>query len=117
MNDTPGNPPPKPVGKITIREGADGPARVIDGKSVTLRFDTIKAIGLANVTEVETHNITRAFGSVSHFIKFIGGGEVRFSYNAKGEILEFTATNAAAQVLNRDTLILMRKLPEAGGDA
>lgn len=117
MTDQPKKDPSRPQGKITLREGADGPERVIDGKSLTLKFDTIKAIGLANVTEVETHNINRAFGSVSHYIKFIGGGEVRFSYNAKGEILEFTATNAAAQVLNRDTLILMRKLPGAGGDA
>jgi hypothetical protein len=117
VTDSPKNPPPKPAGRITIREGADGPERVIDGKSLTLKFDTIKAIGLANLTDVETHAINRAFGSVSHYVKFIGGGEVRFSYNAQGEIMEFTATNAAAQVLNGDTIVLMRKLPKAGGDA
>jgi hypothetical protein len=117
MAEQPKGTPPKPPGRITIREGADGPERVIDGNSLSLKFDTIKAIGLANLTDVETHSINRAFGSVSHYIKFIGDGEVRFSYNAQGEIMEFTATNAAAQVLNGDTIVLMRKLPKAGGDA
>lgn len=117
MAEQPKGTPPKPPGRITIREGADGPERVIDGKSLSLKFDKIKAVGLANLTDVETHAINRAFGSVSHYIKFIGGGEVRFSYNAQGEIMEFVATNAAAQVLNGDTIVLMRKLPKASGDA
>jgi len=41
MTDQPKDATSKSPGRITIREGADGPERVIDGKSLTLKFDKL----------------------------------------------------------------------------
>jgi len=77
-----------------------------------LHIESIKSIGIENLVDLEVHAINHIFNSVSHYLKFSGGGEVRFAYDAAGRLLEFEATNIAAQIVNGDRIILMRK-PDA----
>ncbi len=48
----------------------------------------IKAIGIANLADVEVHLINNIAMSTSHFLRFRGGGELRFSYNQAGQVME-----------------------------
>ena len=85
---------PKPIkvestAPVTKKDNPDGSASITSEGPVALHIDSIRAVGIENLVEVESHTINRVFNSVSHPVKFHGGGEVRFSYNAKGEILEF----------------------------
>lgn len=50
----------------------------------------IKAIGIANLLDIEVHRINNIANSTSHFLRFRGGGELSFSYNQAGQILEFS---------------------------
>lgn len=50
----------------------------------------IKAIGIANLVDIEVHRINHIANSTSHFLRFRGGGELSFSYNQAGQVLEFS---------------------------
>jgi hypothetical protein len=105
---------PKPVifrseGKLEFRDNPDGSKTGTSDKPVSMHIETIRSVGVENLVDIEVHNINNVFGSVSHYIRFFGGGEVRFSYNAKGEILEFTAKHVDAQIRNGESLILKRQ--------
>ncbi len=105
---------PKPIrirsdGQVTNRTNPDGSVSLTSKHPVSLHIESIKSVGIENLVDVETHAINRLFNSVSHYIKFFGGGEVRFSYNAEGEVLEFATTNVDATVFNGDCIILKRR--------
>jgi hypothetical protein len=109
---------PKPInvrstGKVTVRETPDGQLLSSSAQDISLHIETIKSIGIENLADVEVHAINNVFNSVSHYIRFFGGGEVRFSYNAEGRLLEFVATNVAAHIANGERILLKRK-PETG---
>ena len=110
---------PKPVkfqseGKLEFRDNPDGSKTGTSDKPVDMHIELIKSVGVENLVDIEVHNINTAFGSVSHYIRFFGGGEVRFSYNAKGEILEFTAERVDAQIINGERLVLSRQAAAGG---
>ena len=92
--------------KMQTRKNADGTMSVSSSESMALEFDTLQSIGVENLVDVEIHTINRLFNSVSHYIKFRDGGEVRFSYNDAGQIMEFTASHVGADVLNGERLLL-----------
>jgi hypothetical protein len=62
-----------------------------------------------NICDIEEHCINRFYNSVSHFIKFIGGGEVKFAFNTSGNIMELIGTDIAVTITNGDRLIFKRK--------
>ena len=117
MGDKPKSVKIKSDGKVSVRETPDGPVLSSSQRNISLEFDTIKSIGIENVADVEVHAINRVFNSVSHYIKFFGGGEVRFSYNAEGRLLEFVATNVAAHIANGERIMLKRKPDDADARA
>ena len=93
-------------GEIERKVDPDGTERVTSKKPVSMHMESITAVGIENIVEVEQHTINKAFGSVSHLVKFRGGGEIRFSYNAKGDILEFSTKNVDAHVADGTRLVL-----------
>jgi hypothetical protein len=99
----------QPEGEITKRVNADGSLSISSKQPVNLHIESIKSIGVENLIDVEVHNINRVFNSVSHYIKFHGGGEVRFAYDAKGELLEFTGSQIDAEVRNGERILLKRR--------
>lgn len=110
---------PKPIkvqseGRLSNRTNPDGSVTLTSKQPVSLHIDSIQSVGIENLVDVEVHAINRLFNSVSHYIKFFGGGEVRFSYNAEGELLEFTALNVDAFIADGDRLMLRRQASDAG---
>lgn len=109
---------PKPIkiqssGQVTSRENPDGSVSLSSKQPVSLHVESIKSVGIENLVDVEIHAINRLFNSVSHYIKFFGGGEVRFSYNTEGELLEFTTSHVDAFIENGERIILKRRPDDA----
>jgi hypothetical protein len=110
---------PRPVqirsdGPADVRETADGVSISGAKQPVALHIESIRGIGIENITDVESHSINRVFNSVSHLIRFYGGGEVRIAYDLKGELLEFEAKNVDARIENGERIVLVRR-PAAQG--
>ena len=99
----------QPEGEITKRVNEDGSLSISSKQPVNLHIESIKSIGVENLVDVEVHKINRVFNSVSHYIKFHGGGEVTFAYDSQGQILEFTGNHIDAEVHNGERILLKRK--------
>ena len=72
----------------------------------------ISSVGIYNLMEVENHAITNIVGSVSHYVRFFGGGEVRFAYNNSGQLIELAATNVIATVSSESEIMFKRNKSE-----
>ena len=90
-----------PVGD-RIEIGANGTANI--------NLKKIAAVGIHNLVDVESHTINTIVGSVSHYVRFAGGGEVRFVYNTSGQLIELSAKNVITSVTHNDEIIFMRKV-------
>lgn len=53
-----------------------------------LQFKQIKRVGLADLTAVANHHVERRFGAVSHHIRLVNGGIIRFAYSSAGDLFE-----------------------------
>ena len=73
---------------------------------MNVRLSGLRRVDVHGITDLETHQITRAFDSVSHFLRFANGGEVRFAYNAAGALLEFVANDVEVGVIGGDRVVL-----------
>jgi hypothetical protein len=60
------------------------------------RFSKLSKVGIADLTEVESHQITRIAGSTSHVVRFFGGGFVQFAYNSRGELIDLRGHSITA---------------------
>ena len=87
-----------------------GEVIAIDEKgSASIHLKQIKAVGIHNLADVESHNINHIVGSISHYVRFVGGGEVRFVYNASGQLIELLATKVITTVSQNNEIVFMRK--------
>lgn len=62
-----------------------------DGGFVDIDLGPIRSIGLGNLMDVTAHSVHEIAGSTSHYVRFRGGGELRFAYSKTGEILELSS--------------------------
>jgi len=99
-------------GSATVHTPSGGVIDIARDRNVTLDLKTIESVGIHNVIEVETHQITRVAGSTSHFIRFHGGGEVRFAYNHQGKLIELSAENCAFSLSNGNELLFQKATPK-----
>ncbi|MDP9901828.1 hypothetical protein [Variovorax ginsengisoli] len=105
MSNEPGRIRVEPDQQLTSHREAGKLHLLSEGRiKVTLR--SIRCVDVHGITDLETHQITRAFGSVSHFLRFANGGEVRFAYNAAGALLEFVANDVEVGVIGGDRIVL-----------
>jgi hypothetical protein len=82
---------------------------VVDqNRNVKLDLAAIEGVGIHNVIEVESHQINRVLGSTSHYIRFHGGGEVRFAYNDQGKLIELSARDCGFSLTNKNELFFHR---------
>lgn len=95
-------------GTATVRTPAGGVIDIAKDRNVKLDLETIESVGIHNVIDVETHQITRVAGSTSHFVRFHGGGEVRFAYNDRGKLIELSADNCAFSLSNKNELLFQK---------
>jgi hypothetical protein len=75
--------------------------------NIAAELSTIKSVGIADLADVHSHEIVRIFGSVSHHVRFVGGGELRFVYNTRGELLELSASSVKGSISDDHRLVFM----------
>ena len=74
-------------------------AAIDDGSGATqVSLDEIRAVRVEDLSQVLDHRIARSVGSTSHVIRFIGGGELRYAYNSRGQVIELSATGVKGAV-------------------
>jgi hypothetical protein len=95
-------------GTTSVRTAGGGVIDVDQNRNVKLDLATIEAVGIHNVIEVESHQINRVLGSTSHYIRFHGGGEVRFAYNDQGKLIELSARSCGFSLTNKNELFFHR---------
>jgi hypothetical protein len=98
----------KPEGRLSVKEAPDGSIAASTDKHVNIDLGTIKSVGIENLIDVEVHEINWLFDSVSHYIRFFGGGEVRFSYNSAGQLLDLTGKGVTTVITDGDRLLFRR---------
>ena len=74
-----------------------------DGTS-QVSLDEIRAVRVEDLSQVLDHRIARIMGSTSHVIRFIGGGELRYAYNSRGQVIELSATGIKG-VVSRNRVV------------
>jgi hypothetical protein len=68
-------------------------AVIEDGSgSSQVSLDEIQAVRVEDLSQVLEHRIARIVGCTSHVIRFIGGGELRYACNHRGQVIELSAT-------------------------
>lgn len=74
-------------------------AAIDDGSGMSqVSLDEIRAVRVEDLSQVLDHRIARIMGSTSHVIRFIGGGELRYAYNNRGQVIELSATGVKGAV-------------------
>ena len=74
-------------------------AAIDDGSGISrVSLDEIRAVRVEDLSQVLDHRIARIMGSTSHVIRFIGGGELRYAYNSRGQVIELSATGVKGAV-------------------
>jgi hypothetical protein len=86
----------------------------VDG-DLEFSLESIATVGVEDLRWVEQHAISRVYNSISHFIRFVGGGEVRFAFSLDGDLLELSCTGAA--MIIRDGNRLFFGPPHQGNNA
>jgi hypothetical protein len=77
------------------------------GRPVCAGLPNPSTIGVADLTEVAEHRITRIFDSIAHHVRFDNGGELYYVFNRRGQIVELrshalqVAISAAGDYLYR----------------
>ena len=99
-------------GATVLRTTSGGKMEIDKQRNVTLDLATITAVGLQNLSDVESHQINRVIGSVSHFVRFHGGGELRFAYNHEGKLIELSAQNCAFVLTQANELLFGKARPQ-----
>jgi hypothetical protein len=95
-------------GTATVHTAAGGVIDIAKDRNVTLNLETIESVGIHNLIEVETHLINSVAGSTSHFVRFHGGGEVRFAYNNQGKLIELSAEDCDFSLSNKNELLFQK---------
>ncbi|MDP1773865.1 MAG: hypothetical protein Q8L15_16455 [Methylobacter sp.] len=97
-----------PDGTLSVKSSS-GAVITMGENGISIDLEKIESVGIKNVIDVETHSINTVVGSRSHFIKFYGGGEVRFAYNQAGRLIELSSTNVILSLSPDNGLIFSRR--------
>jgi hypothetical protein len=95
-------------GTATVHTAAGAVINIAKNRDVKLDLEEIQSVGIYNVIEVETHQITHVAGSTSHFVRFHGGGEVSFAYNHQGKLIELSAKDCGFSLSNKNELLFRK---------
>jgi hypothetical protein len=103
-----------PLGGI-VSGSLDGRHICLRDGDVELMLECVNAVTVADLRWVEQHTITRVFDSVSHFIRFVGGGELRFAFSLEGDLLELSGEHVAMSISPDGETLVFQPLPESSG--
>jgi len=59
--------------------------------TVIANLETVRSVGILEMSQVKNWQIVNAVGSTSHVVHFIGGGVLFYAYNDRDEIIELSA--------------------------
>ena len=97
-------------GTMSISTTAGDVIEIGEKGTANINLKKIAAVGIHNLADVESHTINTIVGSISHYVRFGGGGEVRFVYNTNGQLIELSAKNVITSVTHNNEIIFMRKV-------
>jgi hypothetical protein len=100
-----------PENTMDVFTNSDGVLVFSSKDSICVDLTSIKSVGIENIVDIDKHEITPLFDSVSHYIKFRGKGEVQFSYNLNGILLELATTDVHI-VIRHSENIIFRRMPD-----
>lgn len=88
----------------------------LDG-SVETRAAHVERIGVYDITQVTSHQITRVFDMTSHVMTFIGGGTYSFMMDSNGRVVEQHSHRMCLRTDRHDvTTLFGRAFPESDPD-
>jgi hypothetical protein len=67
-------------------------------RTLQIPLDEIRAVQVDDLAQVVDHRIVRIMGSTSHVVRFVGGGELRYVYNSRGQVIELSSSGVHASV-------------------
>ncbi len=67
-------------------------------RTAQIPLDEIRAVQVDDLAQVLDHRIARIMGSTSHVVRFIGGGELRYVYNSRGQVIELSSSGVRASI-------------------
>jgi hypothetical protein len=94
-----------PEGVVKLEIQPDGSMRASSDQPVKMDLGTIRSVGIRNLVHVESHAITRVAGSVSHYVRFFGGGALRFAYNDRGQLIELVCELLSVTTQDGEVLV------------
>jgi hypothetical protein len=75
-------------------------ASLDDGhRTVQIPLDEIRTVQVDDLAQVLEHRIARIMGGTSHVVRFVGGGELRYVYNSRGQVIALSSSGVHAPVL------------------
>jgi hypothetical protein len=97
---------PKSLLQSAVRQLGDGESLATPWGACFTRSDgqvvadlpAITSVGLCNLCEVRSHEVVRVAGMVSHCVRFMDGGQLRFAYNHRGELVELHCRGVSVAV-------------------
>lgn len=99
----------KGAGEVQIAVGNDGAVVATSDQAITSHLGEIDAVGIENLVDVLSHEISNQYGFRTHLVKFVDGGEVEFAYNSNGEIIKCVGRKVLTQILNGRKVIFSMK--------
>ena len=67
-------------------------------RTLQIPLDEIRAVQVDDLAQVLDHRIAPSMGSTSHVVRFVGGGELRYVYNSRGQVIELSSGGVHASV-------------------
>lgn len=71
-----------------------------------VRTGSISAVSIANIADVQSHQVFRAIGTTSHVVRFIGGGELRYACDDSGQVIAMSATGVHSEVSDQHVVMV-----------
>jgi hypothetical protein len=73
---------------------------LVDDDSATRQVpsDDVRSVRVDDLAEVLEHRIVRVMGSTSHVLRFVGDGELRYVYDARGQVIDLSAVGLRAAI-------------------
>lgn len=76
-----------------------------DDGNLLMTMPMIRSVGIADLTQVQSHHINRIAGSTSHVVHFIGGGLLRLAYNEHGKLIELSGRHVQGRVSAENEIV------------
>ena len=73
----------------------------------------IASVGIRNLAEVASYNVTHIANSHSHVVRFIDGSLLQYAYTDSGQLLELTAYNLMCAISADNQMVFYMTAPQA----